>query len=281
MMLTQTTRHQFKTLLETAVFHLADLDQDAIIFVATGQEPAHVTRGELQTAVSRTAAALHHLDIQPRDLVIIAHTDILQTIVAFWGAMRVGAIPSIFPTLTEKLDPAGYMTNMQKLIQLSQVRAVLTTNDFAPQLQPHISCPVYPTTQLEMTEYGLRNIETTTKPADIAFLQHSSGTTGLQKGVALSHRAVLNQLAAYADALQLTADDVVMSWLPLYHDMGLIAGFLLPLTQGIPLVLMSPFDWVQHPALLFRAIDRYRGTLCWLPNFAYNHCARRIRQRDT
>jgi acyl-CoA synthetase (AMP-forming)/AMP-acid ligase II len=102
----------------------------------------------------------------------------------------------------------------------------------------------------------------------------------LQKGVALSHAAVLNQLAAYSDAIGLCEDDVIVSWLPLYHDMGLIAGFLLPLVQGIPLVLMSPFDWVQHPALLFRAIHAHQGTLCWLPNFAYNHCARRIRRRD-
>ena len=85
----------------------------------------------------------------------------------------------------------------------------------------------------------------------------------------------------YSDALALNSQDVIVSWLPLYHDMGLIAGFLMPLLQGVPLVLMSPFDWVQHPALLFRAIHDYAGTLCWLPNFAYNHCARRIRQRDT
>ena len=113
-----------------------------------------------------------------------------------------------------------------------------------------------------------------------ALLQHSSGTTGLQKGVALSHTAVLNQIAAYSDAIHLTEQDVIVSWLPLYHDMGLIAGFLLPLVQGVPLVLMSPFDWVQHPALLLKAIHAHRGTLCWLPNFAYNHMARRIRQRD-
>ncbi len=119
------------------------------------------------------------------------------------------------------------------------------------------------------------------EPSSIAFLQHSSGTTGLQKGVALSHVAVLNQLAAYSNTLSLRENDVVVSWLPLYHDMGLIAGFLLPLMQGLPLVLMSPFDWVQHPALLFRAIHDHRATLCWLPNFAYNHCARRIRRRDS
>jgi acyl-CoA synthetase (AMP-forming)/AMP-acid ligase II len=99
--------------------------------------------------------------------------------------------------------------------------------------------------------------------------------------VALSHRAVLNQIASYSEAIQLSAQDVIASWLPLYHDMGLIAGFLMPLVQGTPLVLMSPFDWVQHPAILFRAIHDYGGTLCWLPNFAYNHCARRVRRRDT
>ena len=118
------------------------------------------------------------------------------------------------------------------------------------------------------------------QPDEIAFLQHSSGTTGLQKGVALSHRAVLSQLASYAEALELNADDTIASWLPLYHDMGLIAGFLLPLVQGVHLVLMSPFDWVRHPALLLKAIDQYQATFCWLPNFAYNHITRRVRRRD-
>ena len=103
----------------------------------------------------------------------------------------------------------------------------------------------------------------------------------MQKGVALSHTAVLNQLASYSDALALNDNDVIVSWLPLYHDMGLIAGFLMPLIQGIPLVLMSPFDWVKSPAMLLKAISKYQGTLCWLPNFAYNHMARRIRKRDT
>ena len=86
----------------------------------------------------------------------------------------------------------------------------------------------------------------------------------------LSHGAVLNQVARYSEAIALNDDDVIVSWLPLYHDMGLIAGFILPLVQGVPLVLMSPFDWVAHPAMLLHAIQDYRGTLCWLPNFAYN-----------
>jgi acyl-CoA synthetase (AMP-forming)/AMP-acid ligase II len=146
-----------------------------------------------------------------------------------------------------------------------------------------LPCPVYGSTRLAAAVQDNEVVNLAPHrpdPEQIAFLQHSSGTTGLQKGVALSHRAALNQLASYAIALELSDVDVVVSWLPLYHDMGLIAGFLLPLFQGLPLVLMSPFDWVRHPALLLRAIHDQEGTLCWLPNFAYNHCARRIRGRD-
>jgi acyl-CoA synthetase (AMP-forming)/AMP-acid ligase II len=118
------------------------------------------------------------------------------------------------------------------------------------------------------------------QPEDIVLLQHSSGTTGLQKGVALSHQAVLNQITAYADVLHIDAKkDVLVSWLPLYHDMGLIAGFLMPILYGLPLVLMSPFDWVRAPYRLMQAVSDYRGTLVWLPNFAYNFCATKIRDR--
>ena len=118
------------------------------------------------------------------------------------------------------------------------------------------------------------------QPDDIVLLQHSSGTTGLQKGVALSHRAVANQLRAYSAAIRLSPQDVIVSWLPLYHDMGLIAGFLMPLLSGVKLVLMSPFDWVRAPARLLQAVSTYRGTLSWLPNFAYNFLAQKVRDRD-
>src|SRR5581483_7786597 len=115
---------------------------------------------------------------------------------------------------------------------------------------------------------------------DIVLLQHSSGTTGLQKGVALSHRAIFNQLDAYGQALNLNNGDVIVSWLPLYHDMGLIAGFLLPILSGVPLVLSSPFEWVRAPYKLMQSVSQYKGTLSWLPNFAYNFCAQKIRDRS-
>ncbi|MBK7917237.1 MAG: AMP-binding protein [Chloroflexi bacterium] len=283
MILTQDTRPYAHTLLDARALTDPDDSQDAIIYVATGQPDVHVTRRELRTAVTRTAHALSQFGLQPGDLVIIAHTQNLESIFLFWGALQMGAVPSMFPTLTEKLDPAIYLRNLAELVRFSGVRAILTTEAFAPELADHVNCAVYSSTQLSAHAPTLHPPIANRQspiPHHTAFLQHSSGTTGLQKGVALSHTAVLNQIAAYSEAIQLTAEDVIVSWLPLYHDMGLIAGFLLPLVQGIPLVLMSPFDWVQHPALLLKAIHAHQGTLCWLPNFAYNHCARRIRRRD-
>ncbi|MGH2537360.1 MAG: AMP-binding protein [Candidatus Promineifilaceae bacterium] len=269
---------------ETSLLSAAGLrpgDEPAIILVASDASPQRISRSDLYRAAVAQAAGLVRLGVRPGDLALIAHTQELDAIYAFWGALLAGAIPSMFPTLTEKLDPAVYMDGMTQLAELSAARIVLTTADFAPQLTGRLACPVVPSAEVAAAGAGAAEFRPhPAGPDQIALLQHSSGTTGLQKGVALSHQAVLNQVAAYSQAIALAESDVIVSWLPLYHDMGLIAGFLLPLLRGVPLVLMSPFDWVAHPALLLRAIHDHAGTLCWLPNFAYNHCARRIRPRD-
>lgn len=278
-MLNLSNRDTFQTLLSAVTLTADDDQKPALIYIETEADDITVTRAEFKQSVESYASGLQQMGVGARDLVVLAHTQNLESIYAFWGALLIGAIPSMFPTLTEKLDRDIYMNSMSELVDISRVRAVLTTDEFAPELSERVSCPVYGSQTLLDSVSDMYH-PYTPDADEIAFLQHSSGTTGLQKGVALSHTAVLNQLASYSDALALNGDDVVVSWLPLYHDMGLIAGFLMPLIQGIPLVLMSPFDWVKRPAMLLRAIHHYQGTLCWLPNFAYNHMARRIRKRD-
>ncbi len=278
-MLNLSTRKAFHTLHSALTLTSADDQRPALIYIETGANDVTITRAEFRQAVQNYASGLQQMGVSAHDLVVLAHTQNLESIYAFWGALLIGAIPSMFPTLTEKLDRDIYMNSMSELVQLSDVRAILTTDDFMCELSKRVNCPVYGSQALLEAVSG--QVQSYTPEADeIAFLQHSSGTTGLQKGVALSHTAVLNQIASYSDTLQLSEADVIVSWLPLYHDMGLIAGFLMPLIQGVPLVLMSPFDWVKRPAMLLRAINDYQGTLCWLPNFAYNHMARRIRKRD-
>ena len=282
-MLTPDTRHTFSTLLDAAVLQAGPDDAPAIIFVRSNAEPEVISRAAFRARAQAYAAGLTRLGVAAGDLVIIAHTQNLESIFAFWGALLIHAMPAMFPTLTEKLNRDVYMRNMNTLVARSGVRLIFTSDDFAPELAQNATCPVVGTNTLQKLA---QTAETdplpaaTPQPDAIAFLQHSSGTTGLQKGVALSHKAVLNQLANYAQAIALQPDDVIVSWLPLYHDMGLIAGFMQPLVQGLPLILLSPFDWVKHPALLFHAIHDYHGTLTWQPNFAYNHLARRVRARD-
>jgi fatty-acyl-CoA synthase len=282
-MLSLMTRNKYTTLLDAAVLRNSESQVPAIIYISTEAEAIHVSRQLFHKSALHYAAVLNQLGIAQGDLVIIAHTQNLESIYAFWGAMILGAIPSMFPTLTEKLDSEIYMRDMSELVQRSDAKIILTTDSFAPMLAARVGCPVYGSQQLLLQEETTKTPIEISSPAPnaIAFLQHSSGTTGIQKGVALSHKAVLNQLASYGDALELNEADIIASWLPLYHDMGLIAGFVQPLVQGVPLILMSPFDWVRHPAMLLKTIHNYKATLCWLPNFAYNHLARTVRQRDS
>ena len=113
-------------------------------------------------------------------------------------------------------------------------------------------------------------------PERLAFIQHSAGTTGLQKGVALTHAAVLGQIEHLAHALRIDpARDRIYSWLPLYHDMGLIACFMLPMVCHVPVVMQSPIDWVMQPESMLQIITESKCTLAWLPNFAFQFVPRR------
>jgi acyl-CoA synthetase (AMP-forming)/AMP-acid ligase II len=192
------------------------------------------------------------------------------------------------PFLTEKLLPERYRADLAALVSVTQPTAIVTYRDFETEvlaaLKPGEDSvkAVIVSDQAEgvcLPDFGSFGGMRRT-PEDIVLLQHSSGTTGLQKGVALSHQAVINQLTDYGKSIRLRDSDVFISWLPLYHDMGLIACWLMPVLLGYPLVIMSPFEWIRAPYRLLQAVSRYKGTLSWLPNFAYNFCAQKIRDRD-
>ncbi|MBX3085986.1 MAG: AMP-binding protein [Anaerolineae bacterium] len=280
-LLTLADRAEVTTLLDMARRQVeAHPDGTAVIFIpADGSAARHVTTKAFFDGAACYADALRKLGIGNRDLVILVMEHSEALLYAFWGAMMIGAIPSMFPFLSDKLDPQLYFERVKLLITHSGAKAVIASEGFVESLTTLLA-------ESGTNVIGERHLsgeaitpdfEAGAVGDDVAFLQHSSGTTGLQKGVALPHRSVLNQIASYSEAIHLTPDDVIVSWLPLYHDMGLIAGFVLPITQGIPLVLMSPFHWVRDPKILLHAIHAHKGTLCWLPNFAYNLMATRIR----
>lgn len=242
---------------------------------------------ELWARSAAYAQALAQTGVAPGEVVILILQHGPDLVAAFFGALLQGAIPSIMPFLTEKLLPDHYRRSLETLFAITLPGGVITYPEFLAEAEKAasqvssikailVSDAIPPASDLNPDLFpGLQR-----SPDEIVLLQHSSGTTGLQKGVALSHQAIQNQLSSYANALHLSEDDVVVSWLPLYHDMGLIAGFILPVLSGLRLVLLSPFDWVRAPQKLLQAISAYQGSLCWLPNFAYNFCAQKIRARD-
>jgi acyl-CoA synthetase (AMP-forming)/AMP-acid ligase II len=265
-------------------------DKPAIHLLRAKLPDAALTYRDLIESAAGVAARLAEAGIARGDVVAIILQHGESLVAAFWGAVLHGAVPSILPFLTEKLSPEKYRQDLAALFAITRPAAILTYADFAAEARRAIAeAPAGMATPIVIDLGSAAPLApdwdalggASVRAEDIAMLQHSSGSTGLQKGVALSHRAIFNQLDAYGRAIRLApATDVIASWLPLYHDMGLIASFVLPVTLGVPLVLLSPFDWVRAPARLLQAISTYRATLCWLPNFAYNFTATRVRDRD-
>jgi acyl-CoA synthetase (AMP-forming)/AMP-acid ligase II len=263
-------------------------DKVSVTMLHGGQPDRPVTYRELIHGAAGYVNTYQKSGIRSGDVVILILQHGIDLLYAYFGAVLHGAIPSIMPFLTEKLLPERYRADLAALVAVTQPTAIVTYREFEPEVRAALKPGEDSVRAVIVSNQAEGSCEPdfvhcgglTRKSEDIVLLQHSSGTTGLQKGVALSHQAVINQLTEYSKAIRLNDADVFVSWLPLYHDMGLIACWLMPILVGNPLVIMSPFEWIRAPYRLLQAVSRYKGTLSWLPNFAYNFCAQKIRERD-
>jgi acyl-CoA synthetase (AMP-forming)/AMP-acid ligase II len=211
----------------------------------------------------------------------------------YFAIVAIGAIPAVLAYPNPRLHPDKFREGLSGMSRVSGLDWILTESALHELVAPLVGGPdstirgvIFPLDTLSKAletpprRYQSFKTRLVGSPDDPALLQHSSGTTGLQKGVMLSHRAILNHVDTYAEAINLTESDRVVSWLPLYHDMGLIAAFHLPLALGVPTVLIDPFEWVAAPELFLQACSRERGTVAWLPNFAYSLMAARVHDDD-
>lgn len=239
-----------------------------------------VTFGEFRRRARMQAKVLHKQGVTTGSRVVVIMPQGILAMTTFMGAMMLGAAPTFLAYPNFKVESSKYRSGLAGVTANLKAEVVVIDDGFPDELLGHVS--LGETTKLLRTSAvgDHEEDELLSFPeihsGDLAFIQHSAGTTGLQKGVALSHAAVLNQLGHLVHALEIdrTADSIY-SWLPLYHDMGLIACFILPMVCHIPVVMQSPLNWVMQPETMLQIIDEYKCTLAWLPNFAFQFIPRR------
>ena len=240
------------------------------------------TFGEFVERAAAQAMSFRERGVGPGDRVVIIMPQGIELMTVFAGAMLLGGVPSILAYPTFKIDPAKYRAGLAGVTANLDPRLVVLDDGFPDELLEHVQgdrarhiLAVDPSHRADAADVVVK-----VEGGNLAFIQHSAGTTGLQKGVALTHAQVVRQLGHLCDALQATGEDRIYSWLPLYHDMGLVACFILPMAAHLPVVMQSPTDWVIQPGRMLDIITSHRSTLAWVPNFALQFIARRVRDGD-
>ena len=243
-----------------------------------------MTYGQLREGAQRVAASLQRAGIPPGATIVLMLPTAVEYLYAFFGVLLAGAVPvPIYPpTRPSQIEEhvhrhVGVLINAgaEALITVPEARMVAHfLRAKVPSLR-HI-CSVAELTQGEHFEPLLEppSAEST------AMLQYTSGSTGSPKGVVLTHANLLANIRTIGKVINATESDVFVSWLPLYHDMGLIGAWLGSLYFGCLLVIMPPTAFLARPARWLQALHQYRGTLTASPNFGYELCARRLADQD-
>jgi len=273
--------HAAATLQEVLDWHVRAHPQREHVAIDNGDDdgPTSLCYADLQQGAACVAAGLLDRGFQPGQPVALMLPTSREYFFSFAGTLLAGGIPvPIYPParaaqIEEHLRRhVGILTNALAtvLITVAQAKVLATLlKSQVPSLR--VVCTV------EELSTGAASLEPVTAHAsDIALLQYTSGSTSNPKGVVLTHANLLANLRAMGQVLEVSSEDVFVSWLPLYHDMGLIGAWLGSLYYAYPLVVMSPLTFLARPERWLWAVHRHRGTLSGGPNFGYELCLRKL-----
>ncbi|TCP57971.1 amino acid adenylation domain-containing protein [Tumebacillus sp. BK434] len=253
-------------------------DHLAYLYLREGEiEEARLTYGELDEKARAIAATLQQMGAQGERALLLYHQG-LDFIAAFFGCLYAGvtAVPVYPPKMNRN------MIRLEAIATDATPKFSLTTGPIWSRVEPMLADqPELQKMQwLATDEVDTRAAAGWNSPqadeATLAFIQYTSGSTGTPKGVMVSHGNLLHNEAMITEAFSQHKDSLVLGWLPLYHDMGLIGNVLQPLYVGASCILMSPVDFLQHPIRWLQAISSYKATTSGGPNFAYELCARKV-----
>ncbi len=222
----------------------------------------------------RWAHALEAIGVVPGDRVVVVRANDLDFVASFFGAQLVGAVPVPAPWPFALADASAAAARLWPLIQVADAQVVVTTDRLSDALE---ALGVRALTEPSATPSEGPPLP---KSEDPAFIQFTSGTTSAPRGAVITHTAALANATMMADALGLSSADVGVSWLPLFHDMGLVGALLTSLLRGFPLHVMTPEELLLRPRRWLELISKTRATLTVGPNFAYDLVVRRVRNID-
>ena len=249
------------------------------------QQETHLTYAELDQQARAIAAQLQSRGAKGERALLLFPPG-LAYIAAFFGCLyaEVIAVPAYPPRNSH------HQARLQTIAADAQARFVLTEAALlarhisaakqSPDFAQNLGALEWITTDSLSDDKKNADADTWREPTipteTLAFLQYTSGSTSMPKGVMVSHANILHNERAIQSRFQSSEHSVFVSWLPPYHDMGLIGGILYPFSAGFPCILLSPLHILQNPARWLQAVSTYHGTISGGPNFAYDLCIRKV-----
>ncbi len=279
--------------LTDALLYRARLQPEKTHILLYGDDPQArpITHGELLRGAQAVGAALQRRGLRPGGAVALMLPTCAEFFPCFFGILLAGGVPvPLYPPFrADRIEE--YAARQTAILQNAEAHFLLTFHQaerVARLLQPSVPTLQGVVDAAELAREGREFLDRAADgrpqlflphqalPEELALVQYTSGSTGSPKGVMVTHANLLANIRSIGAAANLGPEDVAVSWLPLYHDMGLIGAWFVPLFFGIPVVVLSPLAFLKRPARWLQAIHRHRGTISPAPNFAYELAARKI-----
>ncbi len=270
---------QAQTLTEALEYHVERQPDRLTVHLYEEGRETPITYRQLYDGALGYAAHLSQAGLQPGQMVAIMLPTCKEYLFSFYGVLLAGGVPVPLYPPARLTTIEDHMTRHVGILKSAGATIMITIPEakalaYLLRAQVESLRAVLMPADLEGGGAGFAPVRG--KSGDIGFLQYTSGSTGNPKGVVLSHRNLLVNVQAMGKAVSAGPGDVFVSWLPLYHDMGLIGGCFATMFLGFPVVLMSPLAFLSRPGSWMRAIHRHRGTISGGPNFSYELCLRRV-----
>lgn len=275
---------QAQTLVDVLDWHVqAHSQRPHIQFHSDNSDGQSLNYQMLLDGAQNLASGLQALGVEPGQTVAIMLPTSEEYFYTFFGILLAGAIPvPIYPPMRPN-QLEDHLRRHAAILSNCQAVSMITVAEAKPVarlLKSQLDTLHHIVTVDELMDTGSRYEKPAISPQDTAFLQYTSGSTGSPKGVVLTHANLLANIRAMGERVGANPNDVFVSWLPLYHDMGLIGAWLGSLYYAALFVVMSPLAFLARPQRWFQAIHRYRGTLSAAPNFGYELCLHRLEDSD-